>query len=173
MVNQGFRVQRLPNGNTFVACRNGLVEFDRTGNQVLNQQRPNEWLLDAAKFRDGQMAPLNNQGGYVRLDATGKEVKSFHVPFNINFGINGAQVLPNDHVIVSSWNAGKVTEYDADGKVVMEASVQQANNFYRLPNGHTLVTCMSQTEIIELDQAGKVVNEMKDLTFRPWRVSRR
>ncbi len=173
MVNQGFRVQRLPNGNTFVACRNGLVEFDRTGNQVFNQQRPNEWLLDAAKFRDGQMALLNNQGGYVRLDATGKEVKSFHVPFNINFGINGAQVLPNDHVIVSSWNAGKVTEYDADGKVVMEASVQQANNFYRLPNGHTLVTCMSQTEIIELDQAGKVVNEMKDLTFRPWRVSRR
>ena len=173
-VNQGFRVQRLPNGDTFVAGRNGLVEFDRSGNQVLNVQRPNEWLLDAAKFRDGQMALLNNQGGYTRLDATGtKEVKSFHVPFNINFGINGAQVLPNDHVIVSSWNAGKVTEYDADGKVVMEANVQQANNFFRLPNGHTLVTCLSQTEIIELDGAGKVVNEMKDLKFRPWRVSRR
>ena len=51
-------------------------------------------------LRDGQIALLNNQGGYSRLDATGKEVKSFRVPFNINFGINGGEVLPNDHVLI-------------------------------------------------------------------------
>ena len=55
----------------------------------------------------------------------------------------------------------------------MEANVQQANNFFRLSNGHTLVTCLNQTHIVELDQAGKVVNDMKDLTYHPWRVSRR
>ena len=43
----------------------------------------------------------------------------------------------------------------------------------RLPNGHTLVTCQNQTHVVELDQTGKVVNELKDLTYRPWRVSRR
>ena len=172
-INQGFRVQRLPNGRTFVAGRNGLMEFDRTGHQVWSLQRPGEWILDAAKFHDGQIAYLNNQGGYVRIDATGKEVKSSHVPFNPQFGINGAQVLPDDHVLVSSWNAGKVMEYDGDGKQVWESNVQQASNFYRLSNGHTLVTSLNQTEIVELDQAGKVVHEMKDLTFHPWRVSRR
>ena len=174
-VNQGFRVQRLPNGNTFVACRNGLAEYDRAGKPVFNLQRPNEWLLDAQVLKDGQIALINNQGTYTRLDAGAdhKEVKTAHIPFNINFGINGAQVLPNDHVVVSSWNSGKVTEYDADGKVVLDANVQQANNFHRLSNGHTLVTCMNQTAVVEVDQTGKVVNEMKDLTFHPWRVSRR
>ena len=33
-VQQGFRVQRLPNGNTFVACHNVLLELDRTGKEV-------------------------------------------------------------------------------------------------------------------------------------------
>ena len=76
-------------------------------------------------------------------------------------------------MIVTSWNTGKVQEYDADGKEVMSANVQQANNFYRLSNGHTLVTCLNQTEVMEVDQTGKVVAEMKDLPFHPWRVSRR
>ena len=65
-------MQRLPNGNTFVACRNVLMEFDRAGKEVLNLQRPNEWFLDAQKLRDGQIALLNNQGGYARLDADGQ-----------------------------------------------------------------------------------------------------
>ncbi len=173
-VNQGFRVQRLPNGNTFVACRNGLMEYDRNGNQVVNLQRPNEWLLDAQMMPNGQIAMLNNQGQYTRMDAKGeKELKSAHVPFNPNFGINGAQVLPNDHVIVTVWNTGKITEYDADGKEVLEAAVQQASSFFRLSNGHLLVTCMNQTQIDEVDQSGKVVVEMKNLPFHPWRVSRR
>ena len=103
-------MQRLPNGNTFVACRNALVEFDRTGKEVFNQQRTNEMAPRRRRScRDGQIALVNNQGGYARLDAPGKEVKSLHVPFNINFGVNGGQVLPNDHVLVTSWNAGKVT----------------------------------------------------------------
>ena len=172
-VQQGFAVQRLANGNTFVACRNSLVEYDRAGKEVFSQPRPNEWLLDAQKMRDGQIALVNNQGQYERLDASGKVVKSLHVPFNPALGVNGACVLPGDRVMIVSWNAGKVIEYDAAGKVAMEAPVQQANNCFRLSNGHTLVTCQQQTHIVELDQAGKVVNDMKDLAYHPWRVSRR
>jgi HEAT repeat protein len=176
---QAFRVQRLANGNTFVACRNGLLEYDRTGKEVLNQQRPNEWLFDAQKLPDGQIVLLNNAGRYTRIGADGKEAKAFNVPQNIlQFGMNGAAALPNDHVLVASWQVvgnvqGKVTELDADGKTVMEAGVMQPNNFYRLPNGHTLVTCQNQTHVVELDKTGKIVNDMKDLQFRPWRVSRR
>jgi HEAT repeat protein len=172
-VNAGFRVQRLANGNTFVACRNMLVEFDRAGKEVLNLQRPNEYILDAKKLRDGQIATLTNQGAYLRADAAGKEAKAFQVPFDPNFGIGVAEVLPNDHVLIASPNTGKVHEYDAAGKMVMEAAVPLAGNFFRLSNGHTLVTCQNQAHIVELDKTGKVVNEMKDLPYRPWRVSRR
>jgi HEAT repeat protein len=168
-----FRVQRLANGNTFVACRNMLLEFDRAGKEVLNLQRPNEYLLDAKKLRDGQIATLNNQGGYARTDAAGKEVKPFQAPFDPNFGIGVGEVLANDHVLIASPNTGKVHEYDAVGKMVMEAAVPLAGNFFRLSNGHTLVTCQNQAHIVELDKTGKVVNEMKDLPYHPWRVSRR
>jgi hypothetical protein len=82
-------------------------------------------------------------------------------------------VLANDHVIIASPQTGKVHEYDAAGKMVMEAAVLNAGNFFRLSNGHTLVTWQNQTHIVELDKTGKVVNEMKDLPYRPWRVSRR
>jgi outer membrane protein assembly factor BamB len=172
-VNSAFRVQRLANGNTFVAGRNMLMEFDRTGKELLNQQRLNEYLLDAKKTRDGQIVTLNNQGAYVRMDAAGKEVKSFQAPFDANFGIGWAEILPNDHVLIASPNTGKVHEYDAAGKMVMEGAVPLAGNFFRLSNGHTLVTCQNQAHIVELDKTGKVVNDMKNLTYHPWRVSRR
>jgi HEAT repeat protein len=172
-VNSAFRVQRLANGNTFVAGRNMLMEFDRTGRELLNQQRLNEYLLDAKKMRDGQIVTLNNQGTYVRMDAAGKEVKSFQAPFDANFGIGWAEILPNDHVLIASPNTGKVHEYDAAGKMVMEGAVPLAGNFFRLSNGHTLVTCQNQAHIVELDKTGKVVNDMKNLTYHPWRVSRR
>ena len=174
-VQGAFRVQRLPNGNTFVACRNALIELDRSSEhkEVFNQPRLNDTILDAQKMRDGQIEVVTYQGVYSRLDAQGKELKSSRVPFNFAFGVGGGEVLPNDHVLLSSPNTGKVYEYDLDGKTVMEANVQLANNFFRLPNGHTLVTCMNQTHVVELDPTGKVVNDMKDLAFRPWRVSRR
>jgi HEAT repeat protein len=172
-VNSAFRVQRLANGNTFVAGRNVLVEFDRAGKEVFNQQRPNEYLLDAKKLRDGQIATLNNQGAYVRADAAGKEVKAYQASFDVNFGLGGGEVLANDHVLVSSPNTGKIHEYDAAGKMVMEAAVPVASNFFRLSNGHTLVTSQNQQHIVELDKTGKIVNEMKELTYHPWRVSRR
>ena len=172
-VNSAFRVQRLANGNTFVACRNMLVEFDRAGKEVLNQRRFNEYLLDAKKLRDGQIVTLNNQGAYVRTDATGKAVKSFVAPFAARFGINGGEILPHDRVLIASANRGKVHEYDANGKMLMEAAVPIATNFFRLSNGHTLVTCQNQTRVVELDRTGKIINEMKDLKYRPWRVSRR
>ncbi len=172
-VNSAFRVQRLPNGNTFVACRNMLLEFDRAGKEVLNQQRLNEYLLDAKKLRDGQIVTLNNQGAYVRADAAGKEMKSFQAPFDANFGINGGEALPNDHVIIASPNMGKLHEYDAGGKLVMEAAVPGAINFFRLADGHTLVTCQNQGRVVELDRAGKIINDIKDFKYHPWRISRR
>jgi outer membrane protein assembly factor BamB/HEAT repeat protein len=167
-----FAVQRLRNGNTFVACRNQLLEFDRDGKQVWSHHRP-EYVMAARKFRDGQIALVSNVGNYVRLDATGKEAKSFRVPQQPNFGIGNVEVLPGDRVLCSVPGLNKVTEYNADGKAVWETNLPFPGIPSLLANGHTLLTSNSNSHVVELDRNGKIVSEMKDFPYRPWRVYRR
>jgi HEAT repeat protein len=162
--------QRLPNGHTFVLTRNSVHVVDRQGKDVLTHYHPGGWILGGRRFRDGHMAFLTYQGQYVRLDSAGKEVKSFHVPFNPNFGVNGAELIGGDRVLVSLPSPGKVLEYNAEGKVVWEASVPNPGFPTRLPNGHTLVPGNGLTTLTELDRSGRVLSEKKDLPYRPFRV---
>ncbi len=162
-------VQRLRNGHTFLVCRNQLLVLDRDGKEILTHLHAQGWILAGQRFRDGTMAFVTYQGQYVRLDASGKEVKTFHVPFVMNFGVSGALVLPGDRVVVTVPN-GKVTEYTAEGKVAWEAAVPSPGYPTRLPNGHTLVPTGQNTTLTELDRAGRVVSEKKDLPYRPFRV---
>jgi HEAT repeat protein len=162
--------QRLANGHTFVLTRNSVQVVDRQGKEVLTHYHTTGWILGGRRFRDGHMAFVTYQGQYVRLDPTGKEVKTFHVPFNANFGVLGAEVLPGDRVIVSLPNPGKVLEYNAEGKVVWEASVRNPGCPTRLRNGHTLVPGNGYTTLTELDRSGRVISEKKDLPYRPFRV---
>jgi hypothetical protein len=171
-VPQPFAVQRLRNGNTFIAGRQTLLELDRAGKEVYHVQRLNETVLAARRLNEGA-AFVTYQGTYVRLDAAGKEAKTFRVPFNPNSGASGAEVCPGDRVIISVQNLNKVTEYDADGKTVWEATVQQPGMPTRLANGHTLVPILNTNKYVELDRAGKVVSEKGDLPVRPFRVYRR
>ena len=170
-VNQPFHAQRMRNGHTFIACRQALIELDRDGKEVLNQPRVNDTILAATKLRDGQIGCVTYQGQYFRLDANGKEVKTTRMPF-INNGVWG-EVLPNDHVLISSQGNSKVTEYDGDGKVVWEANVPQPGVPTRQANGHTLVPSQGNALLFELDRTGKLVHEFKDLSYHPWRVTQR
>ncbi len=163
-------VQRLRNGQTFVVCRNQLLIVDREGKEAFAHLHPAGWILDGQRFRDGQMAFVTYQGQYVRLDASGKTVKSFQVPFVQNFGVSGALVLPGDRVVVALPNPGKVAEYTSEGKVAWEAAVPHPGYPTRLPNGHTLVPSNQNTTLTELDRSGRVVSEKKDLPYRPFRV---
>src|SRR5262249_43162513 len=131
--------QRLRNGHTFAVGRQQLVEFDRDGKQVCRHDRAGDTILAARKFRDGHVGLVTYQGVYARLDASGKEVKTFRVPVNPNFGTSGGAVLPDDRVLISTNGINKIAEYDASGKPVWEATVMQPGVPNRLPNGHTLV----------------------------------
>ena len=171
-----FCIQRMRNGNTWAAGRNNVVEYDRHGKELYNRNVGNgDQLMGARKFPDGTTAFVTWQGHYHRLNAEGKELKTFQVPWDLNFGINGAEVCANDHVIACVNATHKVTEYDGSGKVVWEAKVSNPTNVTRLNNGHTLVSAYSNTRIVELDRNGKQVAEYKDLpdNMRPWRAFRR
>jgi outer membrane protein assembly factor BamB len=171
-VPMAFQCQRLRNGNTFMAGRNLLQEVDRTGKEVLGIHRP-EYLISARRFRDGQTAFVTSQGVYIRLDASGKEAKNSHLPLPGNAALSAAEVLPGDRILASVNFQNRVTEFDADGHVIWQATVSQPGNLTRLANGHTIVVSANSTHVTELNRSGAVVGEWKDLPLRPWRVTRR
>lgn len=167
-----FGARRLPSGHTFLLGRQQVQLLSPKGDQVFSHT-VNGWVLAGDCFRDGSIAYVTFQGAYVRLDMSGKQVKTFQVPFNQMFGVSGAQVLPGDRVIITTPNPGKVTEYDREGKVVWEATVMAPTYPTRTPNGHTLVPANNQTSLVEIDRRGKIISEKKDLPYRPFRVYRR
>jgi HEAT repeat protein len=167
-----FHAERLADGSTFIAQRNQIQIIDRTGKQTFNHFYNMNSILAARRFRDGTIAYVSYSGHYVRLDREGKQVKTVQLNW-FNFGLNGAEILPGDHVIASVSNMNKVVEFDGVGKQVWECSVVNPVIPYRQSNGHTLVPCNNLMQITEIDRKGKIVKEWKGLSFQPYRVVKR
>jgi HEAT repeat protein len=166
-----YNAQRLPNGNTFIACQNQLLEVDRAGKEVLTLQRPNHDVLTARKLKGGEIVIISNNARVSRLDATGKELKSFNLPGGGVAQTN--EVLPNGNVLIAVQWMNKVMEIDPDGKVVWETTAMQPMAPFRLPNGHTLIPLQQwPAKVIEVDKTGKQVAEMTTTTYT-YRVRRR
>jgi HEAT repeat protein len=162
--------QRLPNGHTFIASRVLLLELDRDGKEVFSLPAPNgQPIMKALKLPNGDIACVTVGQRFYRLDTAGKELSSFTVSLQTSGG--RVEVLPNGHVLIPQMDAGKVVEYDADGKAVWEAETVQPVAAVRLANGNTLVTSMSQRRAVELDRTGKEVWEYRADTMvnRAWR----
>lgn len=170
--NMPFACQQLRNGNLFVVCRQQIVEYDANGKEVSSQQMGHlNWIVGGCKFLNGQIALFSQQGQYVRLDAAGKQIKTYQADIQGGAAMN-AEVLPGDRV-VASLNIGRVTEYDNKGKAVWETNVLNPACPHRLSNGHTLVAQNGRNHLYELDRRGKIVAEKKNLEYRPWRIRRR
>jgi outer membrane protein assembly factor BamB len=165
-------VQRLPNGNTFIVTNNGAVEVTKDGKEVMNYNR-NQWdIMTGSRAPDGQFCVLTQNGMLIRLDAAGKELKSFAI--GQAHWMTSIEALPGGRVLVPQPNMSKVIEYDADGKSVWEAAVQFPYSASRLPNGNTLVASPNSGKVVELSRSGRVVWEHKVTgNERPYRARRR
>jgi HEAT repeat protein len=164
--------QRLANGNTFIATRSQFLEVDKTGKDVSTVNRAQMDINAAMKMRDGSIVCVTQAGTCLRLDATGKELKSFPVGQVI---LGGIDVTPQGHVLVAQYNNSRVAEFDMDGKEVWQAQVQLPTSVFRLPSGNTLVASQNTAQVVELDRAGKVVWEYKNQQFpgqQPWKARR-
>jgi len=169
--------QRLPDGHTFIATRSQLMELDRGGKVVFNHFPPGgELIMRAQKLRNGDIALVQSNGGvgntrFVRLDAKGRELKSF--PVNVRTSGGRIDVLPNGHVIVPENMTNRVVEMDGDGKEVWKVEIDRPIMALRLANGNTLITSMSEgIGAVEFDRTGKQVWQYKTDTrvtraFRP------
>jgi outer membrane protein assembly factor BamB len=175
-------VQRLANGNTFIALYNNanvggsVMEVDREGRTVASSRvgkgppgpnnpfAPGEGLLIAAhRGAGGELVCLFAAStSCVRLDAGGKEIKRFPVGGINSSGVvtreGNIDVTPKGHLLVMQ-NLKTLTEFDAGGKVVWQVNVA-GHRATRLANGNTLVA--SETAgVVELDAAGKTVWEYR------------
>jgi HEAT repeat protein len=151
-------VQRLRNGNTFITCRSQLLEVDRSGRELYTISRPGNDVVAARKLRDGKIVCVSSQRTVSWLDAEGKELKSFVLPIVMTMGV---EIHDNGHVLACvSW-LNKLTEYDAEGKAVWEATVSQPWAAHRLPGGNTLVSLQQwPAKVIEVDRDGRTVGEL-------------
>jgi HEAT repeat protein len=162
--------RRSPNGNTFIAGRNGMVEYDRNRKEVFKYDCNDLVIWGAAKLRNGEYGIVTSTGTFMRIDSKGKEGSK------IDIGETNSQclpdALPSGRVLLPIWSEGKVVEFNADGKEVWTAQVNGPVSACRLPNGNTLIASNGNSKVVELDRNGKEVwQHIPD--GRPWRVRRR
>jgi hypothetical protein len=148
--------QRLPNGNTFIATRQQLLEYDRAGRLAFNYTARGNLIYSAKRLRNGETVVINSAGSLTRLDAKGGVIKTFAVGRLMTIGTH-FDALANGHFVIPDYRTNKVVEYDGNGNVVWQAEAARPSSAQRLPNGNTLVTTRTNQEIVELDKAGKVV----------------
>jgi|GEM_PF-332197 HEAT repeat protein len=163
-------VQRLRNGHTFIVCQNKLIEVDRGGHEVFSISRPHD-VIAARRMRDGQIILISSQRQCIRMDANGKQIKSF--PLQWVWHGAGVDILPNGHIIIPGFWMNKVLEYDADGKTVLDLNANQPYAATRLKNGNLLMAPQQwPSELIETDAAGKQLSKSSLPNF-PHRIRTR
>jgi HEAT repeat protein/sugar lactone lactonase YvrE len=152
-------VQRLPNGNTFVATMNGpIFEFDRSGNEVARFNNPCGVNMAAQRTRRGTIVALSQNGQCCVMDSSGKQLKTFASGHNQNC-LGNLDVTSNGRIVVALQNRNKVAEYDADGKKLLEVEAANPMSATGLPNGHILVASQNTQRVFEVDRSGKIVWE--------------
>jgi hypothetical protein len=151
--------ERLPNGHTFIVTRNQILELDAKGAEVVSIPRNAYDCLCAKRMKDGKIHMISSQGQFIRLDASGRELKKdFIQGVNAPLGFS-AHFLPRGGVVVPDYNGSKVREYDASGKMIWEVDVQNPGSVVRLGNGNTLVASRATNALLEINKAGKSVKQ--------------
>ncbi|MBI3412205.1 MAG: HEAT repeat domain-containing protein [Planctomycetes bacterium] len=161
--------QRLPNGNTFIATYNSVMEISHDQKQLYNVNRgPQFYIFSAHKMRNGQVVAMTAQGVIHVFDPVGnKEIRT--IKTGPNGGWCSVEALPNGRYLVATMGNGQVREIDADGKPHWSVQLPGAFRATRLPNGNTLVASMTSRQVVEFDRAGAKVWE-KTCEGRPWSV---
>jgi HEAT repeat protein len=169
--NQPVACEWVRNGNIFIVHRNGLIEVDREKREVIKIQRP-DYIMHGAKLADGTFGFVNNQFQYIRLDRTGKEIKSIMLPRDPTGHQPYPTVLPNGNVVLAHHGAGKVLEIDREGKTLREVKANQPWISTLVPGGNVLVSYLNARKVQELDWKGRVVKEFSD-NIQPYKAERR
>lgn len=159
--NMPVNVQRLPNGNTFIATLTQILEVDRADKDVYTINNVPGGITAAYRARDGRIISLGLNGGRcLILDTTGKQLNQFVSNRNAMW-TSGIDLMANGHILITQPNRNMVTEYDRNGKKIVEVNAPQVTTATALPNGHFLLASSNAQRAFEVDRGGKVVWEHK------------
>jgi RNA polymerase sigma factor (sigma-70 family) len=167
-----YNVQRLANGNTFVAAGRHLLEFDAAGKTVFAKDV--EEAAAGYKLPDGQMVYLTAAKGMcVWLDAAGREVKRFH---SAHYGESGCvlDLTPRGSLLVTQGFKNAAVEFDLEGNPLWQV---QGNNLTGIAtearNGHLTVANLYQSRVVRVDRSGRVVWQCQTPGFNPFLARQR
>jgi len=163
-----YNIQRLPNGNTFVAGWARLLEYDPAGKLVYD--RKVEDTAAAAKLPDGQIVYLTMTSKCVRLDMSGQPVKTFASGQNAGSGCV-LDFTSRGRLLVSQGAKSMAEEFDLDGKSLWQTPAPGIVTEVR--NGHLMVAVYSQSAVIELDRTGKTVWRHEVPGYNPFLARKR
>jgi aryl carrier-like protein len=128
--------------------------------------KDNAQRVDLARLRAqpilGYTLICDNFGGRVfEIDRSGKERWSIG---NLQIPID-AFVLPGQRVLITEYQANRVTERDFQGKILWRKDIARPVNAQRLPNGHTFIATEGGP-IVEVDRAGKKIYSIDNIPGR-------
>lgn len=147
--------ERLPNGHTFVATNNQLIQVNAEGKEVISVRTPG--LIRAAdRLPNGHFAVIDSTGNYSRITPAGKTVASFPADRVYSIG-SSIEVLPQGNTIVPGYYTSQVTEFNSRGKVVWQVNIPRPSCVKRLSNGNTLIGSRTGPTVMEVNREGKVV----------------
>jgi HEAT repeat protein len=163
--------QRLPDGNTFIAMYNQLLEVRPDHSEVYRYSPgPQFYVFGARKTRAGTVICITAQGALLEVDpARNKQLRTINIG-QPGGGWCGVEPLPNGNFLVATMNDSTVREVDGKGATVWSFSgIPGVFRATRLPNGHTVVVSMTTREVAEVDRAG-TVRWRHVCQGRPWNV---
>jgi HEAT repeat protein len=160
-------VLRLPNGNTFIAMYNHVMEVKDAKPVYTLSKSPQMFIYGASRMRNGHIALMTAQSLVIFDPVSGQDVKNINLgPIN---GWAGVDALPNGRFLVALMNMNQIREVDEAGKVHWQTNYQGVFRALKLPNGNVLACSMTTRRVAELDRNG---NEIWGVTCqgRPWNM---
>ncbi|PWT70244.1 MAG: hypothetical protein C5B46_09805 [Proteobacteria bacterium] len=163
-------VQRLPNGNTFIASYNSVMEINANKDIVYRHNPgPQFYIFSAHKAKNGNIVAITAQGQILELDAkTGQQKNMTQALTQGNWC--SVEMMPNGNYLVASMATNSVREINrTNGQDVWSKAFPGAFRATRLPNGNVLVASMTTKQVAELDRAG-TTRWTVTCQGRPWGI---
>ncbi len=161
--------QRLPNGNTFIASYNMVMEIRPDKTEVYRHTPgPQFYIFSAHKAKNGSIVAITAQGQIMELDAKTGQTKHT-VQTNTLGNWCSVEMQPNGNYLVAAMSTNSVKEIDRKGTVVWEKQFNGVFRASRLPNGNVLVASMNTREVAEMERSGNIRWRITT-QGRPWAI---
>ncbi|MGF1580997.1 MAG: HEAT repeat domain-containing protein [Gemmataceae bacterium] len=154
-------IQRLRNGNTFVATPSQLLELDRARKTVYTHRWNSGTIFRAVKLRNGNIALVTNSAQLFVINprANNQAIATFRVG---NYGSIGnyfgnMTALPNGNLLIPLYRTGEVAEFTPQGEKKWSVRVPWPSTVARLPNGNTLIGSVNTRKLVEVNALGQTV----------------